>query len=105
MVPWVEPKRARIEVLSSPPNAAVWIDGVARGMTPYRGEIESGTAPLEIRLALAGYEPVARRLAQRLEGTHTFVLQPQRQEEQVYRDDSEPARRDRLKNPFAGPQR
>jgi hypothetical protein len=83
----------------------VWIDGVSRGVTPYRGEIEGGNTPLEIRLALAGYVPMARRLAQRSAGTHAFVLQPQRQEKQMSRGGSDSGRRDRLKNPFAGSQR
>ena len=100
----VEPMRVRLEVQSTPPGATVWIDGVAQGVTPYRGEIEGGNTPLALRLALAGYEPMAWRLAQRADGTHTFVLQPQRQRQEMERSEPEPGSRDRIKNPFAAPQ-
>ncbi|HWO24343.1 MAG TPA: protein kinase [Kofleriaceae bacterium] len=101
----VEPRRARIEIHSTPPGATVWLDGVVRGVTPYRGEIESGNTPLEFGLMLAGYKPMSQRLAQRSDGTHTFVLQPQWQGQEIDRSEPEPGRRDRIKNPFAGSQR
>jgi serine/threonine-protein kinase len=98
----VELKRVRLEIRSTPPKATVWLDGVARGVTPYRGEVEGGNMPVEIRLALAGYESMDRRLVQRADGAHTFVLQPQRQRKIVNRGDADLGSRDGIKNPFAG---
>jgi serine/threonine-protein kinase len=58
------PRRSiKLTIDSIPQGAAVTIDGESRGKTPYTGEIERSDAAAEIKLTLAGYVTVARKIA------------------------------------------
>ena len=52
----LQPLRGRLEIASTPPGAAVAIDGQDRGRTPGVHEVEGGEHTVEI--TLAGYKPV-----------------------------------------------
>ena len=53
----------RLTIDSIPQGASVTIDGETRGKTPYAGEIERSDTPVEIKLTLAGYLTVTRKIA------------------------------------------
>jgi hypothetical protein len=52
-----------LKVSSTPPGASVTIGGEVRGKTPYTGELPRSTTPIELTLALPGYQPVTRTIA------------------------------------------
>ena len=52
----LQPLRGRLEIASTPPGAAVSIDGQDRGRTPGVHEVEGGEHTVEV--TLAGYKPV-----------------------------------------------
>ena len=66
--PTVEPKLSktvRVTVDSTPSGATMTIDGENRGTTPCLLELDRRDTPVEIKLTLAGYVPMAKRLALR----------------------------------------
>ena len=52
-----------LKVSSTPPGASVTIDGELRGKTPYTGELPRRATPIELTLALPGYQSVKRAIA------------------------------------------
>lgn len=56
----LEPLWAEVSLSSTPPGAAVRVDGVKLGETPLTAELLSGER--ELQLSLAGYKPHAQRL-------------------------------------------
>jgi serine/threonine-protein kinase len=55
-------KTVRVSVDSRPEGATVTIDGEETGKTPYAGELDRRDTPVEIKLALAGYVPVTKKV-------------------------------------------
>ncbi len=66
---------ARLEVDSSPPGAAVLLDGKEVGRTPFAQDVDAGQHTLALRLE--GHEPVTRpiRLARGELARHTFTFE------------------------------
>ena len=52
-----------LKVNSTPPGASVTFGGEVRGKTPYSGELPRSTTPIELTLALPGYQPAKRTIA------------------------------------------
>jgi hypothetical protein len=61
-----------LKVNSTPPGASVTIGGEARGKTPYTGELPRSTTPIELTLALPGYQSVKRTIT--LDGNTVMSL-------------------------------
>lgn len=91
-----------VTIDSTPVGATVSINGVEQGLTPYRGDQVRRDTPVEVKLALAGYEPVIRKIALRSGVVIVIALDRARPPPRPGRDGvtTDP---DRIKNPFATP--